>query len=78
MNLSGTLSKQNQTLSGNISKQNQTLIGMISTIILDHTKLTCRDAPDQHPISAITGLQEYIDALSNGFILYCGSATEVI
>lgn len=32
----------------------------------DHALLTNRDAPDQHPISAIIGLQEILDELRNG------------
>jgi len=40
----------------------------------DHTKLKNRDLPDQHPMSAITGLQEMFENL----IIDCGSATEVI
>jgi hypothetical protein len=77
MVLSGALSKQNQIISGTITKQNGTLSGVISRVS-DHTVLTGREKPNQHPIEAITGLSDYIDALNNGFILYCGSATEVI
>ena len=35
---------------------------MVETLIKDHDKLNNRDLPDQHPISAITGLE---DALNN-------------
>lgn len=77
MNLSGNLSRQNRRISGTISKQNETLSGTLSQVS-DHTILSGRDKPDQHPIEAITGLSAYINALEEGFILYCGTATEVI
>ena len=47
----------------------------------DHNELINRDLPDQHPISAITGLQEALDSkadLADLSIINCGSATEVI
>ena len=47
----------------------------------DHSALRNRDLPDQHPISAITGLQEELDAKIGGLgttIIYCGTSTEVI
>ena len=34
----------------------------------DHSKLSNRDLADQHPISAITGLQEELDSLIQGVI----------
>ena len=34
----------------------------------DHSKLTNRDLADQHPISAITGLQEELDSLNQGVV----------
>lgn len=52
--------------------------GELSRIVMDHADLTGRGEADQHPISAITGLSELTDGLTNGFILNCGSATEVI
>ena len=47
----------------------------------DHTKLRNRDAADQHPISAITGLQDALDSkvsLLDIALIYCGTSTEVI
>ena len=48
----------------------------------DHTRLRNREVPDQHPISAITGLQEALDSkldVNAEFVLiYCGTSTEVI
>lgn len=47
----------------------------------DHNRLRNRDMDDQHPISAITGLQDALDSKvdENGFyIIYCGTSTEVI
>ena len=55
----------------------------------DHALLRNRDLDDQHPISAITGLQEALDAAaSSGLIenlnqqevvcFYCGTASEVM
>ena len=58
----------------------------------DHNKLRNRDLTDQHPIGAITGLQDILDSLApvaftgaaedliwpNPLILYCGTASEVV
>ena len=47
----------------------------------DHPALRNRDLPNQHPISAITGLQEELDSKIGGLgttIIYCGTSTEVI
>lgn len=47
----------------------------------DHRELQHRDAADQHPISAIEGLQTALDAkmnISDFNIIYCGTSTEVI
>lgn len=58
----------------------------------DHNKLINRDLTDQHPIGAITGLQDILDGLApvaftgaaedliwpNPLILYCGTASEVV
>ena len=58
----------------------------------DHNKLRNRDLTDQHPIGAITGLQDILDGLApvaftgaaedliwpNPLILYCGTASEVV
>ena len=66
--------------------------------VTTHSSLTGRDQPNQHPISAITGLEEALEntvapdelapvAFSgdaedltwpNPFILYCGTASEVV
>jgi len=57
--------------------------GVLDSIIYvtDHPALRNRDLPDQHPISAITGLQEELDSKISGLgttIIYCGTSTEVI
>ena len=57
---------------------NGTLAGYVIQGSTDHSKLTGRDLPDQHPMEAVTGLIEYINALEQGFVLYCGDASEVI
>lgn len=54
----------------------------------DHSKLTNRDLPDQHPIESITGLREALDkkvapniedlGQNEVVIMDCGSSTEVI
>ena len=47
----------------------------------DHDTLRHRDYADQHPISAITGLQETLDSklsIIDISIINCGTATEVI
>lgn len=75
--IKGNLSNLTGSLTGTLSGIG-TLSGYISQGVTSHDYLTGRDLPNQHPIEAITGLAEYIDALQNGFILYCGSATEVI
>jgi hypothetical protein len=38
----------------------------LNVINFDHNQLTNRDLPDQHPIGAITGLQEAIDENATG------------
>ena len=42
----------------------------------DHTVLVNRDKPDQHPISAITGLQEALENADKTFIFEQGIASE--
>jgi hypothetical protein len=74
--LVGVLSEQ-ETLDGSLAGE-ETLYGSLTGNTNIHSELTGREQPNQHPIKAITGLSEYIDALQDGFILYCGSATEVI
>lgn len=59
------------------------LVGELNTVIYanDHNTLYNRDMDDQHPISAITGLQAALDSKidEDGFyIIYCGTSTEVI
>ena len=56
-----------QTLRGNLAKQNQTLKGQIANkggVITDHRLLNHREDEEQHPISAITGLQDALDDLN--------------
>lgn len=36
---------------------------IVTVTTSDHTELTGRDAPNQHPVSAITGLEEALDGL---------------
>lgn len=36
----------------------------VTLFVGDHSMLSNRDAPEQHPIAAITGLQDKISALS--------------
>ena len=46
-----------------------------------HSALQHRDWPDQHPISAITGLQEALDSKvepADMSIIYCGTSMEVL
>jgi hypothetical protein len=46
-----------------------------------HDRLENRDLPDQHPIAAITGLEEALDAkvdASSLSVIDCGTATEVV
>lgn len=46
-----------------------------------HDRLRHRDYPDQHPILAITGLQEALDSKVSFIdisIINCGTSTEVI
>lgn len=65
--LKGRLSPR-QTLRGRISQQHQTLYGKIVNkggVITDHNLLNNRDLPNQHPIEAITGLQEALDEKVN-------------
>lgn len=75
--IAGTLSQTSGNIIGQLSVTSGQLSGALNSVS-DHTKLTGRSEPDQHPISAITGLQAFTDALSDGFELYCGTSTEVI
>ena len=43
----------------------------------DHSKLTNRDLPNQHPIEAITGLREELDNISSGTGIYKGDTEPV-
>ena len=46
-----------------------------------HDRLQNRDLPDQHPIAAITGLQDALDSKVNVIdisVIYCGTSTEVV
>ena len=55
--------------------------GMNEVVIIgDHTKLANRDAEDQHPISAITGLEEALSQIPslNDIIWDCGTASGVV
>ena len=61
----GKLSPTHTTLSGNISSNSQQSMNGRATGgggggTADHTRLTNRDAADQHPISAITNLQDVL------------------
>lgn len=40
----------------------------VETAVKDHDQLNHRDLPDQHPISAITGLQDSLERLSDNII----------
>lgn len=57
----------------NIKAENSNRIAVGAT---DHSKLSNRDLADQHPISAITGLQEELDSLSQGVIYTPNVSTE--
>lgn len=53
----------NKSIAGTISKK--TVSGTIATGVggvSDHEKLTNRDAPNQHPISAIENLSQVLDS----------------
>ena len=53
----------NKSIAGTISKK--TVGGTIATSVggvSDHEKLTNRDAPNQHPISAIENLSQVLDS----------------
>lgn len=53
---------ENEQTTVNVTSQSETRrVGVNSTA--RHDTLTNRDLPDQHPISAITGLQDVIDRL---------------
>lgn len=49
---------------GNITSRNSITGGSATrgSGVSDHTRLTNRDAADQHPIEAITGLEEVLDS----------------
>ena len=55
--------------------------GMNEAIVIrNHAILTNRDAADQHPISAITGLTEALASIPDldDIIWDCGTASEVV
>lgn len=46
-----------------------------------HDRLRNRDLPDQHPIGAITGLQDALDSMlcvTEEIVLYCGDASTLV
>lgn len=49
----------------------------VETAIKDHDKLNHRDYPDQHPISAITGLEEALLNADKTFVFEQGIASSV-
>ena len=63
----GYISKNNATISGTINNANARSIGGSLTGggggSSDHKRLINKDAPDQHPIEAISGLQAELDKL---------------
>lgn len=69
----------NKKIDGSVNLKNTvdgtTGLAIMTGGSLDHRKLRHRDAADQHPISAITGLQDLFD---DTWILYCGTSEEVI
>ena len=65
-------------LHNNIDGEAQAVLKEVTS---DHNELIHRDLNDQHPISAITGLQEALDSkvdASDFSIINCGTSTEVI
>ena len=81
--LIGTLSDVG-TLQGTLQAGTEYLEGDLSTYInipKNHVDLLGRDEPDQHPIGAITGLQDALDSKLSAIdisIIYCGTSTEVV
>lgn len=80
--LNGTLSNLDN-LSGELSQIN-TVGGQVNlpTIIYpEHSNIPGRDVPNQHPVSAITGLEELLETFirsTDNLILDGGTSTEVI
>lgn len=82
--IGGEISLRN-TICGEISLRND-IDGDAGMVFIDrvenyHDRLQNRDLPDQHPMSAITGLTDALDSkvdLTDLSIIYCGTATEVI
>lgn len=70
--ITGTLSNTTASITGTLSG-GQNLTGTLSRVVTDHGSLTGRDAPEQHPIEAITNLEPELNwrpstALSNADI----------
>lgn len=49
---------------------------VVETSVKDHDKLNHRDYPDQHPISAITGLEEALLNADKTFVFEQGIASD--
>lgn len=60
--------KLNNALFQNIKVGNSNLSGSSVPGTTEHNALKNRDLPNQHPISAITGLQEKLDNLNQGSV----------
>ena len=65
--ITGTLSNTTGSLSGSLSSSGS-LSGELSRAVGDHTILTGRDAPDQHPIASVTNLEPALSALPSQVI----------
>lgn len=66
LNITMQESEELQAVFNDESMQFEADFGQTSTVVADdHRKLTFRDAPDQHPIGAITRLQAELDVRSS-------------
>lgn len=66
LNITMQESEELQAVFNDESMQFEADFGQTSTVVADdHRKLTFRDAPDQHPIGAITRLQSELDVRSS-------------
>lgn len=58
--ITGILSNTTQNVSGSLSQTSQSVSGSLNSVS-DHTRLTGRDAPKQHPIDSINNLETELD-----------------
>lgn len=60
--ITGNLSSNTGSVTGSLTT-NGSMSGTLSAVVSDHTILTGRDAPNQHPITSVTNLEPALSVL---------------